>query len=105
MVDEREAENHAFFYPSWARNMYGNAWARIMYGNAEFQIFLLFGRLVLEKLNEKAVPPLRGRQRGETVFLEAVPTWGLDAGCGEEPLGGEPALQAVLGRETPCLEA
>ena len=80
LVDEREAENHAFLYPSWARNMYGNAWARIMYGNAEFQIFLLFGRLVLEKLNEKAVPPLRGRQRGETVFLEAVPTWGLDAG-------------------------
>lgn len=60
--------------------MYGNAWARIMYGNAEFQIFLLFGRLVLEKLSEKAVPPVWGRQRGETVFLEAVPTWGLDAG-------------------------
>ena len=71
LVDECEAENPAFFYPSWPRNMYGNA---------VFQIFLLFGRLVLEKLNEKAVPPVRGRQRQRNHVLGGGSHIGTAAG-------------------------
>lgn len=86
LVDESEAENPAFLYPSWARNMYRNA---------IFQIFLLFGRLVLEKLNENAAPSARNRGGG-TVFLAAVPTLGTAAGC-----GGRPAEEGLRRRGGP----
>ena len=89
MVDESEAENPAFLYPSWARNMYRNA---------IFQIFLLFGRLVLETLNENAAPSARNRGGG-TVFLAAVPTLGTAAGCGGGPAEERwPSRQYLGGR-------
>ena len=91
MVDECEAENPAFFYPSWPRNMYGNA---------VFQIFLLFGRLVLEKLNEKAVPPVRGRQRQRNHVLGGGSHIGNGRWAAEESLPEEswPSRRYLGGR-------
>lgn len=80
LVDESEAENPAFFYPSWARNMYGNA---------VFQMFLLFGRLVLEKVNEKAVPPVWGRQRRRNHILGGGSHIGNGRRAAEESLPEE----------------